>query len=70
MDIRSLIQYIRELFIHYVQPNIGTILIVVLIAVIVLTLLRIFIAMIWENILVGIVKISDKKTENEKEDEK
>ena len=69
MDILGAVEYIKELFIRYVQPHIGTIAKLVLIAAAVIILLRIFVPIIWENILVGIIKISDKKTKNEKEDE-
>lgn len=69
MDIYGIMEYIKELFIRYVQPNLGMIAKITLAVLIIIILLRIFIPKIWENILVGIIKISDKKTKNEKEDE-
>ena len=69
MDIYGIIEYIKDIFIRYVEPYLGTIAKIALAVIIVLILLRIFLPIIWENILVGIIKISDKKTENEKEDE-
>ncbi|MGN1101523.1 MAG: hypothetical protein ACI4RG_04965 [Huintestinicola sp.] len=70
MDILGAFEYIKELFIRYVQPHLGTIFKIAAAVIIAIILLRIFVPMIWENILVGIIKISDKKTKNEKEDEK
>lgn len=69
MDIFGVIDYIKELFIRYVQPNFGTIIKIVAVVIIAIILLQILVPIIWENILVGIIKISDKKTKNEKEDE-
>ena len=69
MDILGAVEYIKELFIRYVQPHLWAILKIAAVVIIAITLLRIFVPMIWENILVGIIKISDKKTKNEKEDE-
>ena len=69
MDIYGIIEYIKELFIRYVQPYLGTAAKIALAVIIVLVILRIIFPIIWENILVGIIKISDKKTENEMEDE-
>lgn len=70
MDISGAVEYIKELFIRYVEPYLGVILKIAAAVIIAIILLRIFVPMIWENILVGIIKISDKKSENEKEDEK
>lgn len=70
MDISGIIEYIKELFIRYVEPYLGAIIKIAAVVIIVIILLRIFVPMIWENILVGIIKISDRKTKNEKEDEK
>ena len=69
MDILSAVEYIKELFLKNIQPHLGTIARIALAVIIAITLLRIFIPMILENILVGIIKISDKKNKNEKEDE-
>lgn len=70
MDILGVIDCIKELFIRYVEPYLGAILKIAAAVIMAIILLRIFVPMIWENILVGIIRISDKKTENEKEDEK
>ncbi|MBQ5332010.1 MAG: hypothetical protein J6K92_01925 [Oscillospiraceae bacterium] len=69
MDISGAVDYIIQLFYKYIQPHLGTIAKITLIVIIVLIILRIILPIIWENILVGIIKISDKKTKNEKEDE-
>lgn len=70
MDIFGVIDCIKEFFIRYVQPNLGTIVKITAAVIIAITLLRIFVPIIWENILVMIIKITDKKSKNEKEDEK
>ena len=70
MDILGVIDCIKELFIRYVEPYLGVILKIAAVVIIAIILLRIFVPIIWENILVGIIKISDKKSENEKEDQK
>lgn len=62
MDISGITDFIRRLIIEIIFPNLGKIALIVVIVVAILTSLRIFIPMIWENILVGIIKISDKKT--------
>ena len=69
MDISGIIDFIRRLITEIILPNLGKIALIAVIVIAILTLLRIFIPMIWENILVGIIKISDKKTNNKKEDE-
>lgn len=70
MDISGAIDKAIEFFYEYIQPHLGTFFKIAAIVLIVIILLRIFVPMIWENILVGIIKLSDKKSENEKEDEK
>ena len=51
----------------YIQPHMGAIIKVAAAVVIIIILLRILLPIIWENILVGIVKLSDKN--NKKGDE-
>ena len=70
MDIQKILESGRKIIEEYLIPNIGTILLIIVGIIVGLFVLRIIIAALWENILVGIIKISDKKTENEKEDEK
>lgn len=69
MDISGITDFIKRLITEIIFPNLGKIALIAVVAIVILTLLRIFIPMIWENILVGIIKISDKKTNNKKEDE-
>ena len=69
MDISGITDFIKRLIIEIIFPNLGKIALIAVVAIVILTLLRIFIPMIWENILVGIIKISDKKNNNKKEDE-
>lgn len=69
MDISGITDFIRRLITEIIFPNLGKIALIAVAAIVILTLLRIFVPMIWENILVGIIKISDKKTNNKKEDE-
>ena len=69
MDISGIIDFIKRLITEIIFPNLGKIALIAVIIIVILTLLRIFIPMIWENILVGIIKISDKKNNNKKEDE-
>ncbi len=69
MDISGITDFIKRLITEIIFPNLGKIALVAVAAIVILTLLRIFIPMIWENILVGIIKISDKKNNNKKEDE-
>ena len=69
MNISGAVEYIKELFIRYVQPN-GVVIFKIAAAVIIaIILLKIFVPVIWENILMGIIKISDKKQKIKKEDE-
>lgn len=70
MDIQKILESGRKIIEEYLIPNIGTILLIIVGIIAGLFVLRIIFATLWENILVGIIKISDKKTENEKEDEK
>ena len=69
MDISGITDFIKRLITEIILPNLGKIALIAVIVIAILTLLRIFIPMIWENILVGIIKISDKKNNNKKEDE-
>ncbi len=69
MDISGITDFIKRLITEIIFPNLGKIALITVAAIVILTLLRIFIPMIWENILVGIIKISDKKNNNKKEDE-
>lgn len=69
MDISGITDFIKRLITEIIFPNLGKIALIAVVAIVILTLLRIFVPMIWENILVGIIKISDKKTNNKKEDE-
>ena len=69
MDISGITDFIKRLITEIILPNLGKIALVAVIVIAILTLLRVFIPMIWENVLVGIIKISDKKTNNKKEDE-
>lgn len=69
MDISGITDFIKRLITEIVLPNLGKIALITVIIIVILTLLRILIPMIWENILVGIIKISDKKNNNKKEDE-
>ncbi len=69
MDISGITDFIKRLITEIILPNLGKIALIAVVAIVILTLLRIFVPMIWENILVGIIKISDKKTNNKKEDE-
>ena len=69
MDISGITDFIKRLITEIILPNLGKIALIAVVAIVILTLLRIFIPMIWENILVGIIKISDKKNNNKKEDE-
>lgn len=69
MDISGITDFIKRLITEIILPNLGKIVLIAVIVIAILTLLRIFIPMIWENILVGIIKISDKKNNNKKEDE-
>lgn len=69
MDISGITDFIKRLITEIIFPNLGKIALIAVVAIVILTLLRIFIPIIWENILVGIIKISDKKTNNKKEDE-
>ena len=70
MDIQKILESGRKIIEEYLIPNIGTILLIIVGIIVGLFVLRIIFAALWGNILVGIIKISDKKTENEKEDEK
>lgn len=70
MDIFGVIDCLKDLFIRYVMPNFGAILKIAAAVIIGIIILRIIVPIIFENILVGIIKISDKKSENEKEDQK
>ena len=70
MDIQKILESGRKIIEEYLIPNIGTILLIIVGIIAGLFVLSIIFAALWENILVGIIKISDKKTENEKEDEK
>lgn len=67
MDISQALEYIQQLFILYIQPHIGAIIKVAAAVIIVIILLRILLPIIWENILVGIVKLSEKN--NDKKDD-
>ena len=69
MDISGITDFIKRLITEIILPNLGKIALIAVVAIVILTSLRIFVPMIWENILVGIIKISDKKTNNKKEDE-
>lgn len=69
MDISGITDFIKRLITEIILPNLGKIALIAVIIIAILTLLRILIPMIWENILVGIIKISDKKNNNKKEDE-
>lgn len=69
MDISGITDFIKRLITEIILPNLGKIALIAVAAIVILTLLRIFVPMIWENILVGIIKISDKKNNNKKEDE-
>lgn len=69
MDISGITDFIKRLITEIILPNLGKIALIEMAVVAILTLLRILIPMIWENILVGIIKISDKKNNNKKEDE-
>lgn len=69
MDISGITDFIKRLITEIILPNLGKIALIAVVAIVILTLLRIFVPMIWENVLVGIIKLSDKKTKNEKEDE-
>lgn len=68
MDISQALEYIKQLYIMYIQPYLGTIIKAAAAVVIVIILLRIFLPIIWENILVLIIKISDKN-KDKKDDE-
>ena len=70
MDIQKILESGRKIIEEYLIPNLGTILLIIVGIIAGLFVLRIIFAALWENILVGIIKISDKKTKNEKEDEK
>lgn len=67
MDISQALEYIKQLYIMYIQPHIGTIIKAAAAVIIIVILLRIFLPIIWENILVGIVKLSEKN--NDKKDD-
>ena len=69
MNISGAVEYIKELFIRYVQPNGVVIFKIAAVVIIAIILLKIFVPVIWENILMGIIKISDKKQKIKKEDE-
>lgn len=69
MDISGITGFIKRLITEIIFPNLGKIALTAVITIVILTLLHILIPMIWENILVGIIKISDKKNNNKKEDE-
>ena len=69
MDISGITDFIKRLITEIILPNLGKIALIAVAAIVILKLLRIFVPMIWENILVGIIKISDKKNNNKKEDE-
>ena len=60
MDISQVTEYIKQLYEMYIQPHISTIIKIAAAVIIAVILLRIFLPMIWENILVGLIKISDK----------
>lgn len=62
MDISGITDFIKRLITEIILPNLGKIALIAVVAIVILTLLRIFVPMIWENILVGIIKISDKIT--------
>lgn len=69
MDISDIIDILKRFITEIILPNLGRIALIAAVIIAILTLLRILIPIIWENILVGIIKISDKKTNNKKEDE-
>lgn len=69
MGISDIIDILKRFITEIVLPNLGKIALIAAAIIAILTLLRILIPIIWENILVGIIKISDKKTNNKKEDE-
>lgn len=60
MDISQVTEYIKQLYEMYIQPNILTIIKVIAAVIVAVILLRIFVPLIWENILVGIVRLSEK----------
>lgn len=67
MDISQVAEYIKQLYEMYIQPNILTIIKVIAAVIIAVILLRIFVPLIWENILVGIVKLSEKNKDKKGE---
>lgn len=69
MDISGITDFIKRLITEIILPNLGKIALITVIVIAILTSIRILVPMIWENILVGIIKISDKKNNNKKEDE-
>lgn len=69
MDISGITDFIKRLITEIILPNLGKIALIAVIVIALLTSIRILVPMIWENILVGIIKISDKKNNNKKEDE-
>mgnify|MGYP004665815587 CR=1 FL=1 len=62
MDISDIIDILKRFITEIILPNLGRIALIAAVIIAILTLLRILIPIIWENILVGIIKISDKKT--------
>ena len=69
MDISGITDFIKRLITEIILPNLAKIALIAVIVIALLTSIRILVPMIWENILVGIIKISDKKNNNKKEDE-
>ena len=66
MDILSAVEYIKELFLKNIQPHLGTIAEIILAGIAIIIILRIFLPIIWENVLVSIVKLSDRSTKKRK----
>lgn len=61
MDISQAAEYIKQLYIQYVLPHVGTFAKIAAAVIVAVILLRILLPVVWENILWGIIEISDKK---------
>lgn len=69
MDLNDILGYISQFVSEKIIPNLDSIAIIIGIIILILITLKILLPIIWENILVGIVKISDRKDKYKKEKE-
>lgn len=69
MDLNDFSGYISQFVSENIIPNLDRIAIIVGIIILILIMLKILLPIVWENILVWIVKLSDRKDKNKNEKE-